>query len=198
MPRNYFKSAVYLAVVTLLCACASKTTRYLNTEDKMYNPISLDTLGSTKEYQSVYLYGNAGSNKNGPDEALLQKFQQFTNQHSTKDDYLIFLGDNVYANRLKKDNNKEQLDMLLNVFKTFNGTPLIIPGENDWNDNGVEGLEKLEDYVEEFMGKDENYLPENGCPIETIDVSFNTEPLSVTFAALVSTTNGPQVISLVE
>ncbi len=175
MPKNYFKSAVYLAVVTLLCACASKTTRYLNTEDKMYNPISLDTLGSTKEYQSVYLYGNAGSNKNGPDKALLQKFQQFTKQHSTKDDYLIFLGDNVYANRLKKDNNKEQLDMLLNVFKTFNGTPLIIPGENDWNDNGVEGLEKLEDYVEEFMGKDENYLPENGCPIETIDVSFNTE-----------------------
>ena len=159
-------------VLTLLFlySCASKRTQFRDKEDAI-NYKTIDT----STYRSVFLLGNLGSDKNGPNDALIQAFDSLQNKKAKEEDYLMILGDNVYANTLNDDNNEEQLKHVVQLVKDFKGKTLIIPGENDWNDNGVKGLEKIEDYIEEKMGKDNHFQPENGCPIETITVDEETE-----------------------
>ena len=130
---------------------------------------------SAKNFKSIYLLGNTGARKRGPNSALLSAFKKYTETNGAKDDYLVFLGDNIYNNKLKDNNNEEQVNALLDVFKSFKGNALMIPGENDWNDKGLKGLEKVEDYVEEVLGKDNTFQPENGCPLEDYDVGENTK-----------------------
>ncbi|MFD2827834.1 hypothetical protein ACFSYG_15245 [Leeuwenhoekiella polynyae] len=171
MQKQKLQSCLSLVLTLLfLYSCASKRTQYRD-QKHILNQINSDT----SNYRSVFLLGNLGSGKNGPNNALIQAFDSLQNKIAKKDDYLMILGDNVYANKLTKDNNEQQLKHIVQLVKDFKGKTLIIPGENDWNDEGLKGLENIEDYIEEKMGKDNHFQPENGCPIETITVDKETE-----------------------
>ena len=163
-----------LLALSLLHSCASKHTQFRDPKNTIIN-----TETDISTYRSVFLLGNLGSGKTGPNETLLQAFNAHQKQLAKKDDYLLILGDNVYANKLNEGQNKQQLERIVSLTEAFKGETLIIPGENDWNDHGVEGLEKIEDYIEKQMGKDNHYQPENGCPIETITVDAQTEIIIV-------------------
>lgn len=167
------KYLIFSLLPLLLIGCATKQSRYLDGQTWRQN--SYVNQRSVKNFKSIYLLGNTGASKRGPNSALLSAFKEYTETNGVKDDYLVFLGDNVYNNKLKDNNNEEQVNALLEVFKSFKGKALMIPGENDWNDKGLKGLEKVEDYVEEVLGKDNTFQPENGCPLEVIDVDDDTE-----------------------
>ena len=166
--KKLFYSLSVLISFSLLYSCASKRTQYRNEPKNR-------TEQTTRNYKSVFLLGNLGSSKKGPNSTLIKAFDSLQNEVAKKDDYLFILGDNVYANSLTKQSTESQLKDVLSLIEKFKGETFVIPGENEWNDHGVEAVEKLEDYIEKKMGRDNHFQPENGCPIETITVDEETE-----------------------
>ncbi|MGO4911890.1 hypothetical protein [Leeuwenhoekiella sp. W20_SRS_FM14] len=174
MKQKLHTYSLLLIAAFLIYSCASKRTQFLDSEFKI-GVSSIDTTA----YRSVFLLGNLGSSKKGPNRDLLTGFKNFQKERAHQDDYLMILGDNVYASKLTEDNNEEQLKDVIELIEDFNGKTLVIPGENEWNDHGVAGLEKIEDFIEKKMGKDNHFQPENGCAIETISVDEETEIIIV-------------------
>ena len=87
----------------------------------------------------------------------------------------IFLGDNIYEKGMPSKNNANrafaefQLNTQSGAAKDFKGQTIFIPGNHDWY-SGLKGLKRQEKYIEDILGKN-SFLPENGCPIEKVDIS---------------------------
>tara|TARA_B100001167_G_scaffold190996_1_gene159630 strand:- start:14290 stop:17916 length:3627 start_codon:yes stop_codon:yes gene_type:complete len=154
----------------LILSCASKRTQFRDQKHLVSKAVT-----DTSDYRSFFIIGNLGADKKGPNKTLLNAFYELQLKSAAKNDYLVLAGDNIYPNVGKKQDTEEQLDPLIKLIKEFQGKTLIIPGEHEWNDRDVKGLEAIEDLIEEKMGKDNNFQPENGCPLEVIDVDEETE-----------------------
>ena len=63
-----------------------------------------------------------------------------------------------------------RIDVQIKAVEGFDGKVLFIPGNHDWYDDGPKSLKRQEEYVEKALGKN-TFQPEDGCPIETIDLS---------------------------
>lgn len=122
---------------------------------------------------NIYLIGDAGKLENGqPSEALNALNEKV--KSSKKEDVLLFLGDNIYPKGMPTSYNEEakkSLQAQIDVAQNFKGKVIFIPGNHDWY-SGVEGLKKQEKYIENSIGKN-TFLPKNGCPIATYEVSDN-------------------------
>ena len=151
-------------------SCASKRTQYRSLEH--HNLTSEDT---DSNYRSIFMLGNLGNSKHGANQKLLKAFDSVQQLQATENDYQLLLGDNIYADDFKKDHTQDQLETVINLIKKFKGKTLVVPGENEWNDRGVSGIERIEDFIEEKLGKDNHFQPENGCPLELITVDDETE-----------------------
>jgi len=103
-----------LLALSLLHSCASKHTQFRDPKNTIIN-----TKSDTLTYRSVFLLGNLGSGKTGPNETLLQAFNAHQKQMAKKDDYLLILGDNVYANKLNEGQNKQQLERIVSLTEAF-------------------------------------------------------------------------------
>src|SRR5690606_295775 len=125
---------------------------------------------------TFYLIGDAGNSPLGEMSLGLQAFKKQIENKDTKDDYVLFLGDNIYpsgfdqSSKGKEAHAENAINAQAKAIEDFKGTKLFIPGNHDWYAGGVEGLKKEEKYVEKVVGKD-TFQPENGCPLESIDVS---------------------------
>ena len=154
-----------------LSACGSYYPKYLNEEDKN---IHVNPYESEVE-KRFYLIGDAGLGAS--ENETLKAFESFVDGKDTKEDYVIYLGDNIYPSGLPKKDEKgrasaeEQLDAQVNVSRFFDGKILFIPGNHDWYSDGLKGLKRQEEYVEDKLDDNEAFQPENGCAIEEIDVS---------------------------
>ena len=144
-----------------------------------YNPQYKDSnwgkeTSQKKIAHSFYLIGDAGNSPLGTSSKALKAFKN-TLSKAKKQSTAIFLGDNVYPKGLPKkdDESREfaehQLNIQTEAVEHFKGETIFIPGNHDWY-SGINGLKRQEEYVEEKLGKN-TFLPENGCPIEKIDVS---------------------------
>ena len=149
--------------------CATKKDRYRFSEDATTIRVVKSDTSSSKRFKKFFLIGNSGTADTGINGQVLLALSQKL-QSSHKEDYLIFLGDNFSSNRIKDESVVRQLDTLNKVLSDFNGKKLIIPGENEWRPEGSTGLENIEDQIKENV-----FQPENGCPIETVDVDDRTE-----------------------
>ncbi len=65
---------------------------------------------------------------------------------------------------------EHQLNIQTEAVKNFKGKTIFIPGNHDWYSNGLKGLKRQENYIEDIFGKN-TFLPENGCPIEKVDIT---------------------------
>ena len=72
----------------------------------------------------------------------------------------------------QRDFAEHQLNIQTESAKNFKGNTIFIPGNHDWYSDGLKGLKRQENYIEDILGKN-TFLPENGCPIEKVDVSDN-------------------------
>ncbi|MFY9241647.1 MAG: metallophosphoesterase [Polaribacter sp.] len=129
---------------------------------------------SAKVIHSFYLIGDAGnSDLNKRDSALSYLNEEILK--AKKNSTLIFLGDNIYEKGLPKEGSKtyelskHRLKVQTDIGKKFSGKTLFIPGNHDWY-SGLKGLKRQEKLVEETLGKN-TFLPENGCPLEKIEVN---------------------------
>ncbi|WP_179316031.1 metallophosphoesterase [Winogradskyella undariae] len=131
-----------------------------------------------------YLIGDAGLVDNGGMSSALSAFKNYISTKETKDDVALFLGDNIYPVGLpdKDDSDRAEaeqaLDVQINAVKDFEGEILFIPGNHDWYSNGLKGLKRQEKYIEDALGKN-TFQPENGCPIEDIDIGDNIKLIVV-------------------
>jgi len=160
---------VIIFVISLLCnACATYKPQYIRENITKVFP--------DKEIEhSFYLIGDAGDSPINEVSNALKSFEvelSKASEHSTA----IFLGDNIYEKGLPKKNDEgrafaeHQLNVQTATVKNFKGETIFIPGNHDWYSGGVEGLKRQEKYIEDILGKN-TFLPENGCPIERINVS---------------------------
>ena len=163
-------SLILLVITVLLSGCALYKNQYRNPDDaKIKTP--------NKEIdRTFYLIGDAGKSPKGELSKALKAFQKDINTYSSEKDYAIFLGDNIYPAGLPEEDDETRttaeyyLNAQLKSVENFKGKTIFIPGNHDWYAGGVTGVKREEDYIKEVLG-DDSYIPENGCPLESIDIS---------------------------
>ena len=168
--KNSNRIIAILIIATLLNACATYKAQYRDEADKN------NQIPNKEINKRFYLIGDAGKSPQGGMSKALTAFKNYTANLKTKDDYVIFLGDNIYPAGLPAKDEKGRadaengLDGQIRAVKDFEGEILFIPGNHDWYADGVKGLKREEKYIEDALGKN-TFQPENGCPLESIDVS---------------------------
>lgn len=120
---------------------------------------------------NIYLIGDGGKLENGQSSVALNALNEKI-KSSKKEDVLLFLGDNIYPKGIPAPNNEEakkSLQAEIEVAHNFKGKVIFIPGNHDWY-SGIDGLKEEEKIVEKALGK-KSFSPQNGCPLEIIEVS---------------------------
>ncbi|ULC60119.1 metallophosphoesterase [Flaviramulus sp. BrNp1-15] len=167
---KFSKSIFTLIILTILSACATYKPQYAKEEDKQ------NTFPNKEIDKTFYLVGDAGLSPTNDMSKALTAFHKHIEGKKTKGDYTLFLGDNIYPAGLpnKSHKNRASAENALNAqvksVDNFKGETVFIPGNHDWYANGLKGLKREEKYIEGALGKN-TFLPENGCPLESIDVS---------------------------
>lgn len=150
----------YFLIVILVNGCATYQAQYAR-EDLIKTP-------PTKEVdKTFYLIGDAGLSPNGGLSEGLLAFQNHISNKNTKSDYVLFLGDNIYPSGLPdvsekgRENAENSLNAQIKAIQDFKGKTIFIPGNHDWYSNGLIGLKREENYIENALGK-KTFLPEDG------------------------------------
>lgn len=164
---KYFSLTI---IIMFFCACATYTPQYA---DENHDKVQLPNKEIDKTF---YLVGDAGKSPMGGMSKALTAFNKYIEGKKTKGDYTIFLGDNIYPDGLpkKEEKGRAEAENALNAqgksIENFKGKTVFIPGNHDWYADGLKGLKREEKYIEDLVGKN-TFQPENGCPLESIDVS---------------------------
>lgn len=120
--------------------------------------------------QRIYLIGDAGEPKS-PDANLQLLESKFSD--ATEEDFLIFLGDNLYPKGLPGKENPKRSEMedklipQLEVMKRFPGKAYIIPGNHDWAQGkkyGYDYVLNMGQFIREYFNGEDIFLPTGGCP----------------------------------
>ncbi|QAA81268.1 phosphoesterase [Aequorivita sp. H23M31] len=159
----------FVASVSLL-ACASYNPKYKN------SPSQTEGKSISKDIaKTFYFIGNAG---NGSDKASnsMQSLSNYLAENNSEDSYVVFLGNSFYPKGMqpKKDELTKKatnsMQSQLSALKDFKGKILVVPGNMEWQ-GGVDGLELEEDFLKDKFDGEGVLQPNNGCPLEGIDVS---------------------------
>jgi len=166
------KKIYLLLSLLIVSSCATYKPKY----DKVFDgkPVVKDSDISHR----FYLIGDAGKSPIGEMNPALKALKARLDKAS-KNSTTIFLGDNIYPAGFtaKKDNekshseSKNHLDAQLNILSDYKGKSIFIPGNHDWYAKGLKGLKRQEKYIEEALDNKEVFFPENGCPIEEIEIN---------------------------
>ena len=164
-------SSVFLCI--FIISCASYKKQY----SKAVTQISTENIEYEAEIDhSFYLIGDAGNAEKGKALThlnLLQKELATVSKNST----VLFLGDNLYEKGMPAKTHPERklaehrLDVQIDIVKNFKGRTIFIPGNHDYYNNGVIGLEREAAYITKKLNAKNSFLPKNGCPITKIDIS---------------------------
>ncbi|MGB3149776.1 MAG: metallophosphoesterase [Maribacter sp.] len=166
------KYYAYILLLLLITGCATYKTKYADQKDS--KDINLE-----KEIShTFYLIGDAGLSPIGGMNPALKIFKDKLDG-ATENSTAIFLGDNIYPAGLPDPQDstiayreaKSHLDAQLRTLENFKGQPLFIPGNHDWYTEGLVGLEREEKYIQKMLGDKDVFLPNNGCPIDIVEVS---------------------------
>ena len=168
--KYQIKIILIFFVLSLFNACATYNPQYKNKDNIIVFP--------DKEIaHSFYLIGDAGNSPIGSSSEALKLFEAELIKAS-KNSTAIFLGDNIYPKGLPNKGEEgydfavHQLNAQTNAVKGFKGETIFIPSNHDWYSGGLKGLKRQEKYIEDKLGKN-TFLPENGCPIEKLNISDN-------------------------
>ena len=163
------KHFFFIIALLVLNACATYNAQYKDVNNQINLP--------NKEIEhSFYLIGDAGNSPLGESTIALEAFKKEL-ANASKNSTAIFLGDNIYKKGLPKKSDEQrefaehQLNVQTGAVKEFKGQTIFIPGNHDWY-SGLSGLKRQEEYIESILGKN-TFLPENGCPIEQVEIADN-------------------------
>ena len=163
-----FKYVLFSLLFLLISACA---TIKMQVAENQQNVTKKD---SALIAHTFYLIGDAGNSTLTRNSAALNYLKKHI-KGASKKSTLLFLGDNVYETGIPKKKSKKyplakrRIEAQTDVAKLFNGNSIFIPGNHDWY-HGLDGLKREEKLVEKALGKS-SFLPNNGCPLEIVDIS---------------------------
>lgn len=173
-----FNSFLWILSVFFILSCGTYSPKYVDEDNPKF------AYDDDRELDKrFYLIGDAGAAYDEEHAEALNAFKSLIVDRETKNDYVIYLGDNIYPAGLPPKSHKKHeeakglLNAQLDVLKGFDGKKLFIPGNHDWYADGLKGLKRQEEYVEKVLDNNDAFQPENGCPIEKISVSENIELL---------------------
>lgn len=167
MHVNY-KIVVAGLCTSLLAGCA--------TFNKQVNSFSsFEKSNDQSLVHRFYLVGDGGYVNKSEHKVLFTQLKDSLSKEE-KSTTILFLGDNIYPNGMPKKEHKQRkkaeqsINNQLDLVSNFEGKTIFIPGNHDWYSNGLNGLKREENYIEKAIGK-KSFLPENGCPIEKVNIS---------------------------
>ncbi|MEJ2583848.1 MAG: metallophosphoesterase [Robiginitalea sp.] len=161
-----------ILLFVMMGACATYAPKYQDAE------LSVEVRDTLPVSHTFYLIGDAGLSPADSLNPVLLRLRDrlvMAQENST----VIFLGDNVYPSGLpgpKKSPKayreaQSNLDAQLKTLENFKGRPVFIPGNHDWYSKGLKGLKRQEKYVEDYLGRKDVFLPEDGCPLEQKEIA---------------------------
>lgn len=173
---QYNISVVLVNVFTLflLYSCAVKKPKY----GKEARTESKDSVTATTVKHTFFLVGDAGNADEENAKNTLASLKKRLNK-ADKNSTLLFLGDNIYPYGMPDVNDKnrklaeEKMDNQLSLADNFKGKTIVIPGNHDWYNDGVVGLKRQENYVNEKLKQKKSFLPKDGCAIDDISINEN-------------------------
>ena len=172
--------------ILFLSSCVNYKLHY--TQQSKFWPSNLPDTTQTIEH-TMFLIGDAGgatlesqlaekaSAYKLPALTFLKKKLSEANENST----VVFLGDNIYPNGMapKAVPDERTLDEIalkaqLGILENFKGRPFFIAGNHDWYKYGLGGVKRQKKFIEEYLGRDDVFLPKPGCgdPVE-IEINDN-------------------------
>ncbi|SHG99498.1 metallophosphoesterase [Winogradskyella jejuensis] len=165
--KQYNTSFLSVLILILLSSCATFNLQK-ETSKEMFFPVNKEIL------HTFYLLGDAGNSELGETDKAIVDFGKALSK-ADENSTAIFLGDNIYPvgfnskNKKKEELSEHRIKVQTEIAKDFKGRPIFIPGNHDWYSK-VKGLKRQEKFVEDELGKN-TFLPEDGCPIEDIEIS---------------------------
>lgn len=158
-----------LPIFILVQSCATYKAQYDSKTKNEFSP------NEAKVAHTFILVGDAG---NGVFKDTIDYSESLVNnlKNVNKNSTLLFLGDNIYPAGMpneKEIGHKDAVQKLqeqIDIASTFKGKTIFIPGNHDWYHDGNEGLKRQENIVESKLGK-KSFLPQDGCPIESLDIT---------------------------
>ncbi len=128
--------------------------------------------------QVFYLTGNTGVDDSKYSTEILEAITKMS-QDDAKATFLA-LGNITKGgypeNKKKREKVKEQLrETLLDPLKKFNGNIIFIPGTNEWNKFGHNGLDDMESYIQDNSNAE--FWPNDGCVREIEDLDTDNVEL---------------------
>ena len=167
---HFHRHLITIVVFSLLCACASHEpgVKKEKSETEAY-PAHLN------KSRSFYLIGDVGHNTPEENNKTLGALESFLDSKDTSEDFLLFLGDNAPSpffsgGKQERNTAKELLNEQIDAAQDFEGKVVFLPGELDWDDQGMSALEAQEEYLEETLDNDV-FMPRAGCPLQFVDIS---------------------------
>ena len=163
-----FKTIASLGLLLLITSCATFQAQYADDYQK-------ESIPDKEIEHTFYLIGDAGNASLGSSTEALLEFEKVLKK-ADKNSTALFLGDNIYETGLakksdpKREITEHRLQVQVDAADEFKGQSIFIPGNHDWYGEGVKGLKRQEEFIEDALGKD-SFLPENGCPIESVSIS---------------------------
>lgn len=173
--KNISVSLLYVLILFFLISCATNKPQYGKATEVKAN----DSIKRFIVDHTFYLVGDAGN----ADEEAAKKTLSFLKQKLEKADKnstLLFLGDNIYPSGMpdvsagnERTLAEEKMNNQIDLAKSFKGKTLFIPGNHDWYHEGVVGLKRQEQYVNEKLNQKKSFLPKDGCAIDDISINDN-------------------------
>lgn len=173
------KSNIFLALTFLLVlySCASTAPKYRKgePEENFGYPVG------KKIEKSFYLIGDGGYSPVGGSSEGLIAFKHFLDSVKKTDNYTIFLGDNVYPWGMPEKDSKSReeaeyrLDAQLDAIENYEGKVLFIPGNHDWYNKGINGLEREAEYLRKESENKLIWAPDTGCGLEIREITDDIE-----------------------
>ena len=184
--KRKFSFLSLLTIILILSSCANYKIQYTD-DNKNWN-----TEGEQPDSElshTLFLVSDAGyADKQGTDNPALVTLEKHLAKADEKS-HVVFLGDNIYPSGMPQKGDAQdrreaeaRINNQLDILENYNGRPIFIPGNHDWNKYGLKGLRRQEKYIEKKLNAGieeeddwENYfLPDNGCGgPEVVEVNDN-------------------------
>ena len=150
-----------------LFSCDTTKRAFYHDEEQAWEKRQLPT--DLELEHTIFLAGGVGEGNFNEKNAVLPVLQKEL-EAAGKNSTMVFLGDNVPAfNRKSKKAEvraKKVLNDQLAILEKHEGKAFFIPGEKDWNLGKRDGRDALlwqAKYIEERLGKEKVFLPNNAC-----------------------------------
>lgn len=168
---KYILKIMGLPLVTAFLLFSGCTSVSPVTSGSLSKVVSNQPDSSSKVY-SIFLIGDAGWVTPDPLPPVLKNLEKELRQ-AGKQSSIIFLGDNIYPKGLfpkghrRFEASKKPLLAQLQIVEGYEGEVLFIPGNHDWRNSGIRGLESVrrqERFIETHMNGDDTFVPDSGKP----------------------------------